>query len=433
MSNALVSLFLPALVTSVTLCGVLIYLNWFLSLISVITFPLLYLVSRPIGKMVRARIHKYHRSFENFSKGVLFVMQMMDLTKTQSAETVEIERQRKLLEDLRLSSGTMAWLNTAYSLIQNTIATISGVFILVIGGASVAWGSMTIGDLLSFYVAFGLFGNYLKTISSSIPQIITGNESLTSLFNVLNIKDSNPYTGRRNIQFNGKVTLDSVYFQYKDTPILSNINLTIYPNTRVAIIGPNGAGKSTIINLILGFYRPQKGQLYADDYPYSDIDIVALRRNIAVVMQDPIIFPGTILENITYGSPDVSPQQVINAAEIATAHEFISELPQEYDTFVGENGTLLSGGQRQRIAIARALLHQPKFLILDEPTNHLDEDTVNIFMNNLKEMGNQLATLIISHDMDIVRDAQQTHVMEDGFIVSTGNYENLDLKKTMPV
>ena len=356
---------------------------------------------------------------------------MMDLTKTQTAENIEIERQRKIFEDLRLTSSSMAWLVTAYNLIQNTISTITGVIILIIGGASVVSGSMTLGDLLSFYVAFGLCENYLKTISCSIPQIIGGNQSLITLFNVSNIKDSNPYAGRIDITFNGKITLESVYFQYNDTPILSNVNLTIYPNTRVAIVGPNGAGKSTIINLILGFYQPQRGQLYADDYPYIDTD--ALRRNIAVVMQDPIIFPGTIFENITYGSLDASPQQVIKAAEIATADELIRELPQGYDTFVGENGILLSGGQRQRIAIARAIVRQPKLLILDEPTNHLDEDAVNIFMYNLKEMGNQLATLIISHNMDIVRDALHINVMEDGSIVSSGNMENPYLKNTMSV
>jgi ABC-type bacteriocin/lantibiotic exporter with double-glycine peptidase domain len=431
MSNALVSYFLPALVTSVTLCCVLIYLNWFLSLISIITFPLLYFVSRPIGKMVRKRIYTFHRSFENFSKGILFVLQMMDLTKTQSAETVEIERQRKLLEDLRLKSGTMSWLITAYGLIQNTIATISGIIILVIGGTSVASGSMTLGDLLSFYVAFGLFGNYLKTISSSIPNIIAGNESLITLFNVSNIKDSKPYSGRRQISFGGKIALKSVYFQYAENPILEDINLNIYPNTTIGIAGPNGSGKSTIINLILGFYRPQKGELYADDEPYNELDILALRRNIAVVMQDPIIFPGTIFENITYGCPNATLEQVIQAAELATAHEFIQELPEGYETYVGENGMLLSGGQRQRIAIARALLRQPKLLILDEPTNHLDESSVIRFMNNLKSMDKLPTTLIISHDMDIMRDLNNIYILEEGRILTTGNFETLSLKETM--
>ncbi len=431
MSNALVSLFLPALVTSVTLCGVLIYLNWFLSLISIITFPLLYFVSRPIGNMVRKRIRTFHRSFENFSKGVLFVLQMMDLTKTQSAESVEIGRQRKLLEDLRLTSGTMAWLVTAYSLIQNTIATTSGVIILVIGGASVASGSMTLGDLLSFYVAFGLFGNYLRTISSSIPNIISGNESLITLFNVSNIKDSKPYSGRREIPFSGRIALESVYFQYGENPILEDINLNIYPNTTVGIAGPNGSGKSTIINLILGFYRPQKGELYADNEPYDELDIVALRRNIAVVMQDPIIFPGTIFENITYGSADATLEQVIQSAELATAHEFIQELPEGYDTYVGENGMLLSGGQRQRIAIARALLRQPTLLILDEPTNHLDESSVIRFMNNLKSTDKLPTTLIISHDMDIMRELNNIYVLKEGRILNTGDFETVSLKKTM--
>ena len=135
-------------------------------------------------------------------------------------------------------------------------------------------------------------------------------------------------------------------------------------------------------------------------------------------MQDPILFPGTIIENITYGSPDLDFQEVICAAELATAHEFIQQLPQKYETFVGENGVLLSGGQRQRIAIARALLRQPRLLILDEPTNHLDAAAVGQLMNNLKHMDNPPATLIISHDKDIVRQAQRIYVLQDGSVAA---------------
>ena len=423
MSHALITRFLPALTISIALSGVLIYLNWFLFLMLTIIVPFLFLVSRSMGKVVRERVRAFHRSFATFSKGMMFVLETLDLTKIQSAEQFEINRQRKHFEDLRLTSESMAWLNTAFNSINSVMTALSSVIILIVGGIAIAAGSMTLGGLLSFYVIVSLLKNHLKTISTSILKIIAGNESLTTLFAILRTREPRPYSGRKQIPFGGTITFDTVYFQYDKNPLLKDVNIAIYPNATVALVGPNGAGKSTIISLILGFYRPQKGQLYADDHPYNDLDIAHLRRYVGVVMQDPILFPGTIIENITYGSPDLDFQEVICAAELATAHEFIQQLPQKYDTFVGENGVLLSGGQRQRIAIARALLRQPRLLILDEPTNHLDAAAVRQLMKNLKEVENSPATMLISHDKDIVCNAQRIYMLQDGHIVTTHDQE----------
>jgi ABC-type multidrug transport system fused ATPase/permease subunit len=432
MSNVLVAQLLPALVVSATLSAVLIFLNWPLFLVMVSVAPPLFLLSRSIGKRVRSWVHAFHRSFETFSQGMLFVLQAMDLTRIQAAEDFEIERQRKNLEDLRFTSGHMSWVRDAHVLIQNTIVTSSSVIILIIGGYAVMVGNMTLGALLSFYVATGLLSTHLRTISSTIPRIIAGNESLITLFNISQIEDSRPYFGKRRISFQGKITVDSVSFQYKDHPVLQNITLTIHPNTMVGIIGPSGVGKSTIINLILGFYRPQVGQLWADDHPFDELDIVHLRRHMGVVTQDPIIFPGTILENIAYGCPGASLQRVIQASESAVAHEFIQGLPQGYDTFVGEGGVLLSGGQRQRIAIARALLRRPKLLILDEPTNHLDDAIVRRLMDNLRGNGITSATLIISHNLDILRETEYIYVLQEGRIVASGDPVTLFSGEAIP-
>jgi ABC-type bacteriocin/lantibiotic exporter with double-glycine peptidase domain len=420
MTNALFAQLIPALCISFVLSAVLVYLNWFLFLVMICVFPFLFSLSKAIGRTAREKTYTFHRSFETFSKGILFVLQMMDLTRLQSAEEFEIARQRGNLEELRLTSGRMAWLRTAHVLTQNTLIAVLGVLILIVGGRAVATGYMTLGELLSFYAATSLLRPHLRTISSCIPQIIEGNESLTTLYNLLETKDARPYSGAQRKPFCGKITLAFVSFQYKDCPVLHDINLTIDPGSMVAIAGPNGSGKTTIANLILGFYRPQKGQLYADDCPFSEWDIVHLRRHIGVVTQNPLLFAGTILENITYSRPDANLDQVVQAAELATAHEFIRQLPQGYETFVGESGVLLSGGERQRIAIARALLRQPRLLILDEPTNHLDADAVHHLMNNLKTLNDVPASLIISHDMNVVRKAERIYVLQEGRIVANG-------------
>ena len=418
MTNAILALLIPSLLISLVLCFILVVLDWFLFLIVMAMLLLILTVSRVIGNRARESIRAFHRSFERFSQGVLFVLQMMDLTRIQSAEATESERQGENFEDTRLTSQRMAWLTAAHVVTQNAVVVVLGTVILIAGGVAVALGHMTLGELLSFYTAVALLRPHLRTLASCVPQIIEGNESLSTLYDLLRTEETRPYSGTRRIPFSGKITIDSASFQYTDRPVLRDISLTIPSGTTVALVGPNGSGKTTLAYLILGFYRPQKGQLYADGHPFSELDVVHLRRWIGVVTQETIAFPGTILQNITYGRPDANREQVIRAAEMATAHSFIQQLPQGYDTFVGEDGVLLSGGERQRIALARALLGQPRLLILDEPTKHLDATALGQLMGNLRALDHSPATLIISHEEAIVREADRIYTLEGGRIVS---------------
>lgn len=425
MTNAVLAQFLPSLFISFVLCALLAYLNWLLFLIIVGTVVVLVVLNKSIGGESKKRVYAFHRSFERFSKGMMFVLHMMDLTRIQSAENFETERQRKHFADLRRTSRRMAWYKAAYVLAQRSTVAICAVVILIVGGYAVVKGNMTLGELLSFYAALALLKPRLHILSFSLPQIIEGNESLSTLYGILKTDHPRPYTGTQRIPFTGKISLDAVSFGYSDDPCLHGITFEIHPGNVIALFGPNGSGKTTIANLILGFYRPQRGQLFADNLPYDDVDIVNLRLQIGVVTQNPIIFPGTILENITYGCPEADMQHVLHVAELATAHDFIEHLPQGYATCVGENGTMLSGGECQRIALARALLRQPKLLILDEPTNHLDAESVRHLVGNLKTLPYGPAIVIISHDMTIVREAESIFMLIDGRIVTRGDYSTL--------
>ena len=414
MSNALVAQLIPAFFMSLALSVVLLFLNWCLFLLMLGITPLLFVMIQVMGKGVSKRAFAHHRSVERFSQGVWFVLQMMDLTRIRAAERLEIARQRKKLDDLRLKSASNAFFNAAYSLVQDLFVAAFMILVLIVGGRAVGAGKMSLGEMLSFYVLAALLKNQLHTIALTAPQILEGNESLTTLFEFLAQPKKRPYSGRKRIQFFGAITFDSVSFQYEDRPILRDINLTISPHTWVALAGPSGAGKSTLANLILGFYVPQSGKLYADGCPYDELDMVYLRGEIGVVVQDPILFPGTILENITYGCEEIRLAWVRKATELAAADEFIRQLPKGYETFIGENGLLLLGGQRQQIAIARALVRRPKLLILDEPTNHLDASAICQLMKNLKGMSDCPAILMISHAPEIVHQAEQIYVLEAG-------------------
>lgn len=430
MSNALVAQIIPSLFISVALSVLLLYLDWLLFLVMVGLAPFLFALHRLTSWATQERIYIFHRSFEKFSQGILFVLQIMDLTRIQAAEDLEIARQRKNIEELRLTSKNMAWLRTAYVFLQSMVLACSGIVILVVGGRAVALNQMTMGELLAFYIAVSFLKSHLATIFSCIPQIIEGSESLDSLFKLLETKAAQPYAGTRRIEFSGKISLTSVHFKYSDRLVLENVSLTVPPHTTVVIVGPNGAGKSTIINLILGFYRPQEGFLSADGHPYDDLDLVSIRRQTGVVMQNALVFRGTIWENITYGRPEATEAQVSRAAQLATAHDFIQELPRGYQTFIGENGVLLSGGQRQRVALTRALLQEPRLLILDEPTTHLDEETVQQFIRNLKGRENVPASLIISHETSLLRETDYIYILERGRIVSEGPYQKLFARET---
>lgn len=418
MSNALVSKLLPSFFTSLALCIILLFINWSLFLVLISVFPLLFLSNRYAGKLVKRRVFVFQRTFETFSKGILFVLRYMDLTKAQTAEDQEINRQINNFAELKTKSGKMTFIYAVYGQVQSTLTELSSIIILVVGGYSVAAQSITIGEFIAFFVAVGYLNRCVNTINSSIPEIITGNESMVTLYQMVKINDVQPYHGKKHILFKGCISIESVSFRYDDHVVLKNVNLNLHLHSKIAIIGSNGTGKSTITKLILGFYRPMAGCFYADNMPYEELDIVQLRKYIGVVMQDPPLFSGTILENISYGTSVFDRSHVVRAARLAMADEFIQNLPGGYDTEIGEEGILLSGGERQRLAIARALLRQPRLLILDEPTNHLDKIAVRQLMDSLDNLDDRPAILMISHDMSVVNHADEVYQLDKGILTT---------------
>lgn len=412
MSNSLVSKVLPASLVSGMLCLVLLYLNWLLSLVIFGFVVVLVAQGRFLKKHLQAMIAAYHRAFESYSKGVLHSLQIIDLTRISTAEGTEAEKQRERIAALSEASSKMAWQKNAYETIQSTLVSSAVIIVLMVGGRAVVGGLMTLGELFSFFAAIALLRPQLQTLSFFMPKIIEGEASLQTLFAWLQTGIKLPYSGTKPIAFNGRVELRRVTFNFGDRPLLEAVDLAIEPGT-TAIIGPNGAGKSTIANLILGLERPQEGILLADGQPYAELDLIALRRRIGVVRQEPVVFRGTIRENLTYGLTGRELPEIIAAATLATAHDFIGRLPAGYDTFVGEDGLRLSGGERQRLALARALLRRPSLLILDEPTNHLDLDSVRQLLQNLKRLPESPAILIISHDLGFIRDVKNVYLLKN--------------------
>jgi ABC-type bacteriocin/lantibiotic exporter with double-glycine peptidase domain len=410
---------LPALTVCLALAIVLAVLNLLLLLAVVAVVPVLVFLGLRLGRMVRGRTRLWQRAFDVFDSRTQLALRGITLTKVRAAEAAELDHRR---EEHRLLSQTgrdMVRLHASYASVQNAVAATAGVVVLAVGGRAVALGEMSIGSLLAFYAVLALLLRQVTVMAPILPQIHSGYESVARVEEVLAREEAEPYQGRTRIDFRGGVELEGVSFGYADETVLHELDLRIEPGSHIAIVGPNGAGKSTVANLVLGLYRPDEGRVLADGTAYDALDIKRLRRSFGVVLDDPIIVPGTVLENIRYGLRDATLDDVKRAAAWATADELIESLRDGYETEMGSEGVLLSAGQRQRIAIARALCGSPALLVLDEPTAHLDDAAIRRLFANLLAFPGAPTVMVISHDPEVARYVDVVHRLRDGRLVDS--------------
>jgi ABC-type multidrug transport system fused ATPase/permease subunit len=406
--NALAGLVAPAVVVGTGLSVALLVINPLLFGILAISLPVLAVLTRRLDSRVRQRTRVWQLAFDRFSSRVQRSVRARPLIRAQAAEPVELDAGRLEVVELSESGRAMAWLHGAYTQLHGTVATVSGVIVLVVGGALVARGSMSLGSLLSFYTLVALLRSQGSVVLATLPQAISGRESLARLVAILDAPDREPYRGSRLPSLRRSLTLHDVEFGYTPgVPVLRGFTLELERGERVALIGPNGAGKTTVAALALGLYRPWRGWVAADGIAYDELDIRALRRLVGLVPQRPILLPASVAENIAYGGDPVDPARVREAAALATVDDFVDRLEHGYETHVGEDGDLLSGGERQRIALARALVRNPAFLILDEPTSSLDREAVSRVLANLRALAHDPAVLVISHDWSVIDDADR--------------------------
>jgi ATP-binding cassette subfamily B protein len=307
------------------------------------------------------------------------------------------------------------------------------VFVLWLGAHAVLSGDMTGGDLGQFILYASIVAGSIGALSEVMGETQRAAGATERLLELLaarsDIQDpAEPKPLPKRMAAGAAVALSDVTFSYPsrpDTAALAHLSLSIRPGETIAVVGPSGAGKTTLFQLLLRFYDPQSGAITLDGVDIRDLDLHTLRGAIGIVPQDTVIFSADAMENIRYGRPDASDEEVIAAAKMAAAHEFIERLPQGYKSFLGERGVRLSGGQRQRIAIARALLKNPPLLLLDEATSALDAESERLVQAALEAAMVGRTTLIIAHRLATVQRADRIIVMEDGRIVETGTHASL--------
>ena len=344
-------------------------------------------------------------------------------------EAVEIGKfNRDNQEFLKIKRQTYKYM----AAFQNTIRMFDGlmyVVVIVAGGIFMIKGLIAPADLVAYTM-------YVTTLLSTIRRIIefaeqfqrgmTGIERFTELMDAsIDIFDEEGAVPLHDVE--GEITFKHVSFEYPDdhTPVLSDINLTIRPGEKVALVGPSGGGKTTLCNLIPRFYDPTEGEILLDGQNIRNVTLQSLRSNVGVVQQDVYLFSGSVYENIAYGKPGATRDEVIQAAKMAGAHEFIESLKDGYDTYVGERGVKLSGGQKQRISIARVMLRAPKLVVLDEATAALDNESEHLVAESLDKLAAGRTTLTIAHRLTTIQGADRILVLSGSRIVEEGNHETL--------
>lgn len=411
----------------------LLYLNPKLTLLMVVVVPVITVTFRYFSTKIRVMSRKVQESLADISDTLHESLTGVRVVKSFVREDYEYARFTEQTAKNFAANRKNAQLTATLSPLIELFAAMGFTVVLWFGGYDVIYGRMTPGELIAFFTLALITINPLKSLSGLSHVLQTAQASAERIFALLDeesdIKEvDNPiHLDRHSLK--GAITFRNVHFSYEPgREVLQDINLAIKPGEVVALVGPSGAGKSTLVDLIPRFYDPDSGVVMIDGHNIREVSLDSLRENIGIVPQETVIFSGTIRDNIRYGDLEASEEAVIAAAKAANAHDFIVDMPNGYDTVVGENGVGLSGGQKQRIAIARAILKNPRILIFDEATSALDSESEQLVQEALERLMQNRTTLIIAHRLSTIQNADRIVVLDKGRIVEMGTHEELMAK-----
>lgn len=409
--------------------GYLCSLNILLTLIIFACVPLLVWVSLHYRKRMRDAFEARRESTADINAAMESSITGIRVTKAYTNAEREQEKfevgNARFVEASRLSYKAMGKFFSS----TNFITDVFNVIILIAGGLFLYRGSINFGEYSTFIVSVNLFISPVQTLINFMEQWQNG---VTGFKRFLEIMDEPEETDRPDAvdigRVEGRIELRDVRFSYNtDHGVLDGVSLTVEPGRTLALVGPSGGGKTTICHLIPNFYKlePEDGAILVDGKDIRDVTMESLRRNIGIVQQDVFLFGGSIADNIRYGSPDATDEQVIEAAKLANIHDFVQTLPNGYDTDIGERGVRLSGGQKQRLSIARVFLKDPAILILDEATSALDNTTEVLIQQALDALCRGRTTIVVAHRLSTIRGADEIAVVTGGRITERGTHDEL--------
>jgi subfamily B ATP-binding cassette protein MsbA len=416
------------LLTIVGMLGLMLYLQWDFTLVALAVAPLLLLFVSRIRKAVKAATHEVRRRESDIVAVAEEGLQSIRVVKAFDREAHQ-ENQLAIAGQQAVDAALNARrVKSVVSPIVAVVVAACTALVLWRGSALILAGAMTAGTLtvfISYLASFFKPVQDLAKLTNTIAMAAVGVERVAALLEAeTGIVEKPDAVEPERIR--GAVRFDKVAFSYDgEKPVLRDVTFDVAPGQLVGIVGHTGSGKSSLVSLIPRVYDPSMGSVSIDGVDLRDYKLHELRQQIGYVLQDTVLFRGTVRDNIAFGRPDATHEEIVEAAKLANAHEFISDMPQGYDSAVGERGMTLSGGQRQRIGIARALIRNSPILILDEPTAALDAQSEHLVMSALERLMSDRTVITIAHRLSTIRDADKIVVLEEGRVVEEGTHEEL--------
>ena len=421
----------PSAIGALTLIGavvIMLRVNWALTLTTLAVAPLFVVIIRGFSRRIDRQSRVYHESESKLVSTVQESLSSIRAIQAFTLEPVSGEKFRGHSQESLAANERMTRTQLIYSACAGLAVALGTAAVVWVAGHLVLRGTLSIGDILIFLAYLGMLYQPMNTFSQSASVIQSASAQLRRVFELIDtqpdIRDRENATTLSAVR--GAVDFRNVSFGYvPDRPVLSKLNLAVQPGQVVAIVGRTGAGKTTIASLLLRFYDPISGEVLLDGHDLRDLRLDWVRKQVSVVLQDPILFSATIAENIGFGRVGASMKEIEEAARRAQADEFIRKTPEGYNAMLGERGVNLSGGQRQRISIARAFLKNAPILILDEPTSALDTHTEEALLIALRELMKGRTTFVIAHRLSTVRQADVIMVLENGKVAELGTHDEL--------
>jgi ABC-type multidrug transport system fused ATPase/permease subunit len=419
------------MLTIVCMLGLMFWLNWDFTLIAVAVTPFLLLFVSRFKKAVKTATHEVRKEQSQIVAVAQQGLESMQVVKAFGQEKTE----EKLLHNVSEATVEAALkarsIKALLSPVVNITVAICTAVVLWRGAILILAGTMTVGELTVYLAYLARFFKPVKdlaTTTNAVAQVTVGVERVRTILDADLIIPDDP-NGLEPETLTGEIEFDHIAFGYDPAhPVLTDLSLKIKPGQFVGIVGPTGSGKSTFVSLIPRFYDVQAGKVHIDGHDVRTYKLKHLRNQIGYVLQDTVLFRGTIFENIAFGRPGATKEEVIAAAKLANAHGFISAMPLGYDTPVGERGLTLSGGQRQRIGIARVMIRNSPILLLDEPTAALDSESEKLVIDALEKLMEGKTVIAIAHRLSTIRDADQIVVIQGGGVAESGTHDELIAK-----
>ena len=421
---SMMNIFMNLVITlSITAVKNRIVLLFFL-LVAPVTSITVIAFRKRIGRENRA----FRREMEETSARVMEMVELVPVTRAHALEKKEVEKVREQLKETAEKGYRLDMIQAHFGAVSWCVFQIFQALCLGFSGVMALNGLIKIGDVTFYQASFTTVVNQFTSLINLLPILTKGMESVTSIGEVLSSEDVEHNEGKTEMkELKGNYSFHNVQFSYKDSEeqVLHGFELNVKAGETIALVGESGSGKTTVLNLLIGFITPTDGRLLIDGLDINDINLRSYRRFISVVPQTPVLFSGTVRENIVYGLEHVTEEALDHAVEAANLKSVIAKLPQGLDTMIGEHGGNLSGGQRQRISIARAIIRDPKVIILDEATSALDTISEKEIQDALDRLIRGRTTFIVAHRLSTVRGADRIVVLDKGKIREEGSYEEL--------